>query len=189
MKTTMRCLVLLAAIGFCGTTQAGKVVWVSDAMACVPTHETAEQQKYVTTAGGVKFKPEAFGKISFICPFSSIGLKVTRNYHLEASVRVTDASVGVAGVTAEVRSVDPVNGSVETALNTEFSQRSDSSTGRVATIRSNTETFGWNSEFTYYVQFTIRRGDSTISPNETLAEPPPPRGQPVSVVRLALVQD
>jgi hypothetical protein len=45
-------------------------VWSSPAMACVPTGTTAEQARYITTAGGVKFKDGASGSISFICPVS-----------------------------------------------------------------------------------------------------------------------
>src|SRR5262245_39325213 len=45
-------------------------VWSSAAMACVPTGTTAETAKYITTAGGVKFKDGESGSISFVCPVS-----------------------------------------------------------------------------------------------------------------------
>jgi hypothetical protein len=46
-------------------------VWSSAAMACIPTGGTAEQAKYITTAGGVKFKDGESGSISFVCPIST----------------------------------------------------------------------------------------------------------------------
>jgi hypothetical protein len=46
---------------------ADAVEWQA-AMSCVPSHTTVQEQKYVTTAGGIKFKPNLSGSIVFICP-------------------------------------------------------------------------------------------------------------------------
>jgi hypothetical protein len=47
------------------------VKWSVAAMTCVPSSSTAKENKYVTTAGRVKFKNDATGTIVFICPVSA----------------------------------------------------------------------------------------------------------------------
>ncbi len=67
MKTTQSVLILMIIL-FSQSVLAYERMWSSAAMACVPTAQTIAENKYVTTAGRVKFKEGYTGTISFICP-------------------------------------------------------------------------------------------------------------------------
>jgi hypothetical protein len=88
------------------------IVWSTAAMACVPTGGTAEQAKYITTAGGVKFKDGASGAISFVCPVS--GPLQDGDYNVAGLVDVTFPSD--YGVKFLLRRAHKTTGAVTTLI-------------------------------------------------------------------------
>jgi hypothetical protein len=88
------------------------VVWSTPAMCMVPTARTAEENKYVTTAGRIKFKVGESGKITFLAPVQ-VPLpegRYTLRAHLER--RTPD----LFGTTIQLRRARRAGGAVETVL-------------------------------------------------------------------------
>ena len=88
------------------------VIWSTPAMCMVPTSETVRENKYVTTAGRVKFNVGESGKITFLAavqtsfPQGSYALRA----HLERTVP------DLFGTTIQLRRAHRVTGAVETIL-------------------------------------------------------------------------
>jgi hypothetical protein len=70
MKTMQSLFTLVVIYLFSHPVFADENMWSSAAMACVPTAQTIAENKYVTTAGRVKFKDGYTGTISFVCPLT-----------------------------------------------------------------------------------------------------------------------
>ncbi len=88
------------------------IVWSTPAMCMVPTADTVKENKYVTTAGRIKFKVGESGRITFVAPVQ-IPLPEGR-YILRAQLerRIPD----LFGTTIELRRARRGNGAVETVL-------------------------------------------------------------------------
>ena len=87
-------------------------VWSTPAMCMVPAAETVRENKYVTTAGRVKFKVGESGKITFLAPVS-VSLP-QGNYALRAHLERTVPDL--FGTTIQLRRAHRVSGAVETVL-------------------------------------------------------------------------
>src|SRR4051794_16207312 len=103
---------LFTTLILCASTRVclADVKWSSPAMACVPTSTTAEEARYITTAGRVKFKDDAPGSLSFICPVSN--RLPDGRYAVAGMVNLT--SPNYSGLKFALRRVERNTGNVET---------------------------------------------------------------------------
>jgi len=88
------------------------IVWSMPAMCMVPTASTAQENKYVTSGGRIKFKVGESGKITFVAPVQ-IPLpegKYALRAHLERKVP------DLFGTTIQLRRARRVGGAVNTVL-------------------------------------------------------------------------
>lgn len=107
-KRAMPLFVLLIAVGSGATktnaeTQS-QVVWQSVAMACVPSASTVKTQSYITSAGGVKLKPNSSEPATFICPIApSFELKRSGFLHLRVDYAEDNAVNPLSAIRAGLR--------------------------------------------------------------------------------------
>ena len=87
-------------------------VWSTPAMGMVPTSETVRENKYITTAGRVKFKVGEAGKITFIAPVT-VSLP-SGEYALRAQLERTVPDL--LGTEIQLRRARRGDGAVETIL-------------------------------------------------------------------------
>lgn len=134
--------------------------WSVVAMNCTPSHSTVQQNRYITTAGRVKFKPGATGLISFICPLTS--QLPTGKYKLKAFQSVGTGTAGVELRRAHVRS-----GAVSTMLAGAIFLKVPSDEMGVLHSGNPQNTINFDLEnFVYWVQITIRTNNpSAQSPS------------------------
>jgi hypothetical protein len=135
---------------------ADTIEWQSTAMTCVPTSTTIEQNKYVTTAGRIKFKPGESGLISFLCPVSKP--MPTGDYTLRGKIKTPIPDL--FGIDIALRRANNVSGAVETVLSVNSVQSGNITEGfRSADSSSKKITFDFE-KFTYWVQISYKRDDS-----------------------------
>lgn len=155
MKNSLFIGLILLVMSVATKVTAQTVVWQSVAMACVPTSNTVSQDKYVTTAGVVKFKPERTGRISFICPV---------NFPLEEGEyylggRIKTPFPDLFGITLQLRKKHNVTGAVETVLSVNSVQRGDiTNEFRFSTSAPKRISFDFE-ESAYWVQITYSRNN------------------------------
>ncbi len=142
-----------AIVLFAAPALAQSTVWSAVAMACTPTHTTVEQNRYITTAGRVKFRPRATGNITFICPVTS---QLPRGKYKISGFYSGTGSIGVQLRRAHVRS-----GAVSTILSGDiFFTSSNYKMSEVHNGYSqNTLSFDLRN-FVYWVQITIKNNRS-----------------------------
>ena len=127
--------------------------WSMIAMACTPTHTTAEQRRYVTTGGKIKFKDGASGTISFICPISET-LK-NGSYHVQGHFAWPSSKFG-KGNSLQLRTMDKRTGAVSTVLNA--TTAIDGRNTKWGTLLSKNKLVGFGNEHQdYWVQFSLSR--------------------------------
>ncbi len=134
---------------------ADTIEWQSTAMACVPTGGTVEQNKYVTTAGRVKFKPGQSGSISFICPVSRplpSGEYVLRG-------RIKTPIPDRFGISLSLRKANNSSGNVSTVLSVNSVQTGNVSGFRFASSAHKAIDFDFGRD-TYWVQISYRRDNA-----------------------------
>ena len=134
---------------------ADTIEWQSTAMACVPTATTVEQNKYVTTAGRVKFKPGQSGKITFICPVSRplpSGEYVLRG-------RIKTPSPDRFGMSMSLRKANNSSGNVTTVLSVNMVQTGSVSGFRTASSILKAVDFDFDRD-TYWVQISHKRDNA-----------------------------
>lgn len=117
-------LILLFATGFAlggyaNAAYAQTVVWSSPAMACTPTATTLAERKYVTTGGKVKFKDNASGQISFVCPISRA--LPGGQYSVQGAFTRPSTMYG-DGNALQLRRTNKKTGAVETVLSAVITQ-------------------------------------------------------------------
>jgi hypothetical protein len=151
----MIALVLFVS-GFPGIASA-KVVWSMIAMTCTPTSTTAMQRKFVTTAGRIKFKKNAFGSISFLCPITP----TIRSGKLAVEGKFTWPSATFGkGNSLVLRRANKRTGAVETILNAVIRMDHPQSK-KWGTVSSPPKKIEFDFEkFFYWVQFSVSRPTS-----------------------------
>ncbi|MCX2678968.1 hypothetical protein OOZ15_03360 [Galbibacter sp. EGI 63066] len=131
-------------------------VWSIPAMCMTPTANTVQENKYVTTAGRVKFKAGESGKIVFVASVSKSfpeGRYALRA-HLERKV------ADLLGTNIQLRRANRVNGAVETIL-TCVGVQIDPVQNNIRFSDSNVENLKIDlDKFYYWIQVT----DSNASP-------------------------
>ena len=144
------------AFGLCASLSvpalADTIEWQSTAMACVPSGSTVEQNKYVTTAGRVKFKPGQSGKITFICPVSRplpSGEYVLRG-------RIKTPIPDRFGISLQLRKANNSSGNVNTVLSVNMVQTGNVSGFRFADSILKAVDFDFDRD-TYWVQISYSR--------------------------------
>lgn len=147
-------VVFLAASGMPTIASAAtNKAWSSTAMGCTPTHSTAEQQRYVTTGGKVKFKDGASGSISFVCPIT----ETLRNgeYYVEGNFTNPSFMFG-KGNSLQLRTMNTHTGAVSTVLNARTAI--DGRGTKWGRVMSTSKLIGFeNDRHVYWVQFSISR--------------------------------
>lgn len=119
-----------------------------------------EEAKYVTTAGGVKFKDGASGSLSFICPVST-PLPDGR-YAVGGKVNLTNPNYN--GIEFALRRVNLSTGSVQDVVASDsvrWNPGPNPPYVYVETARGIPVDFDFDS-FAYWVQITHRRSDLGI---------------------------
>ena len=94
--------------------------WSMNAMACTPTEETARKNNMIQVAGKVKFKGQATGKITLICPVTS-GILIPETKHgsqftikqVQLTYKDGDAGAVNGGVSVTFRAVNKKTGHVK----------------------------------------------------------------------------
>jgi hypothetical protein len=88
------------------------IIWSVPAMCMVPTAETARQNKYVTTAGRIKFRAGQSGTIAFLAP---VNVPLPQGeYFLRAHLERTVPDL--LGTKIQLRRARRSNGAVSTLL-------------------------------------------------------------------------
>ena len=154
-------------------------------MSCVPTVQTGAEQKFVKTAGRVKFRPDAVGIISFICPLGPIHSPNNREDRGSAKADALSLTMRYANrsfegtITAAVRRAGLINGSVQNVLevrsspNTGIDNGGNSQFARASTSGGTLDF----TEFTYWVQFTLKRDRVEMTtPDDVAGGRPTERG-------------
>lgn len=111
MKTKLTTCVFLILSYFLSA-QGDEVVWSQVAMTMVPTSQTAQENKYITTGGRIKFKEGEFGMISFLAPITTSFPE--DKYTLAAKLMRTQKHL--LGTTVQLRKANKITGHVETIL-------------------------------------------------------------------------
>jgi hypothetical protein len=143
------------AIALAPVSALAEDVWSSAAMGCVPTSTTVAEARYVTTAGVVKFKDNATGLISFVCP---VGALDNGRYYLSTWVRSSDAAIGA--ITVQLRARNMQDGATRTILETTAPSREGQTLFRE--VVSNVRNVNFADPFeTYWVQISVRRQSRT----------------------------
>jgi len=141
---------------------ADTVEWSTTAMTCTPSASTASEDKYVTTAGVVKFKPNTFGQIVFLCSISRplpSGL-----YFLSSNIEAN--SVRARGLELKLRSRHKTNGGIRNIISASAVSTSNNPLRRFSSQFPVSVDFDFSTH-TYWVQITMKRPDSSS------AVPPP----------------
>ncbi|MGH8524466.1 MAG: hypothetical protein ACREXY_09690 [Gammaproteobacteria bacterium] len=110
-----------------------RVVWSAPAMCMVPTSRTVREDKYVTTAGRVKFDDGQAGRIAFVAAITTP--LPEDSYQLVA--HIVRAGPDLAGETIVLRRARRTDGAVDTVLECTDVQ----SQGVQNNVRSATSTF------------------------------------------------
>lgn len=157
-----RAAIIAASVVF-GTDRAvaDELVWRGAAGTCVPTADTLAGERYVTTAGGVKFKPNATGAITFQCPLN-YPISASGNFYFEAVVEMSNGfNSRVATHVAENLRIQLRNLQAGTQVQdligpgvSSGEQSSDSI--KLVTKQSGFHSFNIDSQ-PYWIQFTLRR--------------------------------
>jgi len=154
-KFALLAAIMLTMVAFPSLASAQSVVWSMTAMTCTPTSTTAEQQKFVTTAGRVKFKDNAFGQISFLCP-------VTRSfpngkYAIKGAFTRPNATYG-KGNSLQLRRANKLTGAVSTILSATIRQEQYPPGKKWGAVMSPPKdiTFDMQNYF-YWVSFSVSR--------------------------------
>jgi len=145
-----------------------RYVWQHTAMACVPTANTIEQRKYVTTGGKVKFKSNKIGKIVFICPITTSlpneSYKILANFNYEVPINKGKLIV-------QLRRSHNETGNVDTILeNTHINQLYPNLSEIYRETYSDLKQINFNFfKYTYWVQLNIKRTDTKHYPLSILS--------------------
>jgi len=147
--------IMLAMVAFPGLAQAQPVVWSTTAMTCTPTSTTAEQRKFVTTAGRVKFKDNAFGQISFLCPITRSFPK--GKYAIQGAFTHPDATYG-KGNSLQLRRANKLTGAVSTILSATIRAEQYPPGKKWGTVMSPPKDITFDMQkYVYWVSFSVSR--------------------------------
>lgn len=142
--------------------EADTVEWSAAAMTCTPSATTIAQNKYVTTAGVVKFKPNESGRIVFLCMVSSPLPDGT--YFLAGQIEA--ASPNHTGLKMQLRRRHKVSGAISNIASAATVSIADQPLRRFASQFPTDINFEFD-KFVYWIQITMDK-ESAAS-----AVPPP----------------
>ena len=138
------------------------IVWATPAMGMVPAARTVREQKYVTTAGRVKFDVGQSGTITFIAPVTTPLALATYTLRAELERRTPD----LFGTEIKLRRARRATGAVSTVL-TCVGVQAGTVTNNVRFSDSDQKRFAVDlGEYYYWVQ--IDDTDSTPATPETV---------------------
>ena len=145
-------------------------------MSCVPTSTTAEEKKYITTAGRVAFKERQTGLISFICQMPSF----KRSKKIDAVNLTMDYYRRSSGgrIKASIRKVHRRTGAVSdvVTVNSAFG----GSTRSFRSVSNGSQEKLSFEDYTYYLQFTLKQDRIEVRPPEL-------EGQAPTILRMAVL--
>ncbi len=156
MKNQIFVVALLLGVFFSIPTFADTVEWQSTAMTCVPTSQTIEENKYVTTAGRIKFKTGKFGLISFLCPVSKP--MPAGKYTLRGKIKTP--APDLFGIAIQLRRAHNVTGDVATVLNVSGVQQGNITKNFRSTDSARKQVKFDFIEYTYWVQISYKRNSA-----------------------------
>ena len=142
-----------------------RILKMVNAMALVPTSITHEEQKYITTAGRIKFKAGQTGLISFIFPFPTLQKREVKKGGVGITLRYArDLNAEGASVKAELRRYGlfgSPNGNVATVMEVDSDNQSpqgpSGSENSFASISTSRAEILDTSQYGYYFQVTLKR--------------------------------
>ena len=155
MKNQIFIIALLLGVFYSIPTFAETVEWQSTAMACIPTSTTAEQNRYITTAGRVKFKPGKSGLIAFMCPVSRP--LPTGKYKIRGRIKTESKTpLNLNDIGISLRSAHNVTGAVKTVLRANNVENANGNKFRFDDSLTKKIKFDFRN-FTYWVSLSYRR--------------------------------
>ena len=158
-KKIMLALVALFATTLSTLVSAEEVVWSTPAMACTPSSGTVAENKYITTAGVIKYQNGKGGNIVFICP---INTPLPEGYYAVLGFIKTPTSDRNWGINIQLRRRDNFSNKVETLAASTFIYSTPPSIprGYVSSLTQRIE----ESRFghTYWIQLSYRRNSNRI---------------------------
>ena len=131
---------------------ADTVEWSATAMTCTPSARTVAENNYVTTAGVVKFKPAASGRIDFLCTVSHPLPDGT--YFLSGRIEAT--SPNHTGVEMQLRRRHKSNGQISNIISAATVSTANTPLRRFSSQFPTEIDFDF-STFAYWVQIIMKK--------------------------------
>ncbi|WP_395376022.1 hypothetical protein [Marinicella sp. W31] len=135
--------------------KADTVEWSTTAMTCAPSANTVSENKYITTAGVVKFKPNAFGRIDFLCAVSRPLPSGT--YFLSSHIEANSANS--FGLQLQLRRRHKTNGNIQNIVSAAAVSTLNNSLRRFSSQFPVNIDFDFNT-YTYWVQIIMKKEDA-----------------------------